>query len=82
MTKGTTHTSSQNPTTRPASRSNNVKGAEVYDLTKVAKHPPEQPTTVAKHPPRATFNQCDDGCKASASEENSTTKRNRTMQMK
>ena len=29
----------------------------------------------AKHPPKATFNQCDEGGKVSASEENSTTKR-------
>jgi len=45
----------------------------------VAKHPPEQPTTAAKHPPGATTaakHPLDrNGGKASASEENPTTKR-------
>jgi hypothetical protein len=66
MTKGTTHTTNQNPTTEPASRNNNVQGTKVSGLTKVAKHPPEQPTTAAKHPPEANFNQHDGGGKASA----------------
>ena len=52
--KDTTHTSSQKSTTKPASRNYNVQGAKVYDLTKVAKHPPDQPNTAAKHPPEAT----------------------------
>ena len=65
ITKGTTHNTSQNPTTEPASRNNNAQDAEIDDLTKVAKHPPDQPTTAAKHPLEANFNQCDGGGKAS-----------------
>ena len=42
--QSTAHTSSHNPTTEPASRNKHRPGAKVYDLTKVAKHPPEQPT--------------------------------------
>jgi len=58
-------------------------GKKVYDLAKVAKHPPYQPTTAAKHLLQANFNQRDDsgkasarrnGGKASSSEENPTTK--------
>ena len=69
MTKGTTHTSSQSPTTEPASRNNNIQGTKVSGLTKVAKHPPEQPTTAAKHPPEANYNQHDGGGKTSAKPE-------------
>ena len=53
--KGHTHTTNQNPTTVPASRNSNIQGAKVYDLIKVAKHPPE-----------ANLNQHDGGVKASA----------------
>ena len=60
------HTSSQNPTTEPASRNNNVQSVKVYDITKVAKHLPDQPTAAAKHPPEANFNQRDDSGRASA----------------
>jgi len=67
MTKGTTHNTRQNPTTESTSRNNNVQGAKVNDSTKVAKHPPDQPTTAAKHLPEANFIQRDDGGKASAS---------------
>jgi hypothetical protein len=52
--KDMTHSSNQNPTTESASRNNNVQSAKVYNLTKVAKHPPDQPITAAKHPPEAT----------------------------
>jgi hypothetical protein len=50
MTKGTTHTTAQNPTIEPASRINNIPGAKVYDLTKMIKHPPEPSTTAVKRP--------------------------------
>ena len=79
MTRSTTHTPTHNPTTKPASTNNNVQIAKADDLTKVAKHPPEQPTTAAKHLPGATTaakHPLDrNGGKASASEENPTTKR-------
>ena len=65
----TTHTPTHNPKTKPASTNNNVQIAKADDLTKVAKHPPEQPTTAAKHPLDKN------GGKASASEENPMTKR-------
>ena len=64
--KGHTHTTNQNPTTESTSRNSNIQGAKVYDLTKVAKHPPYQPITAAKHPPEANLNQHDGGGKASA----------------
>ena len=66
MTKGTTHTTAQNPMIEPASIINNIPGAKVYDLTKMTKHPPEPSTMAAKHPPETNFNQRDDSGKASA----------------
>ena len=74
MTKGMTHNTRQNPTTESASRNNNVQCAKVNDSTKVAKHPPDQPTTAAKHLPEANFIQRDDGGKASTSLETLITK--------
>ena len=59
MTKAPTHTTTQNPTTEPANRINNIPGAKVYDLTKMTKHPPEPSTMAAKHPPEANLNQRD-----------------------
>jgi len=35
---------SHSSTTEPVSRNKHRPGTKVYDLTKVAKHPPEQPT--------------------------------------
>jgi len=52
MNNGGGHTRNRKPshdhTTKPAKEYYNVKGAKVYNtIIKVAKHPPNQPTTAA-----------------------------------